>query len=121
MGDDRADAWQVEGGAAGDGVVSVAVHGLVCYLMAMADKKPVELKVHVACDSETGRWYVSESEVPGLNLDAIDAPRLIRKIMVAAPELLELNAAEVQKLYGILPGAAVRLTPVFDSPLAIAA
>lgn len=87
----------------------------------MADKQPAELKVHVACDGETGRWYVSESEVPGLNLDAIDAPRLIRKIMVAAPELLELNAAEVQKLYGILPGAAVRLTPVFDSPLAIAA
>ena len=52
---------------------------------------------------------------------AVDAPRLIRKILVAAPELLELNAIEAQALYGVKPGAAVRLTPVFDSPLAIAA
>ena len=87
----------------------------------MAEKQPVELEVHIACDGETGRWYVSESQVPGLNLDAVDAPRLIRKIMVAAPELLELNADEVQKLYGVKPRVAVRLIPVFDSPLAIAA
>ncbi len=99
----------------------IAYYLLVCYLSEMANIDPVELTVHLACDGETGRWYVSQSQVPGLNLDAVDAPRLIRKILVAAPELLELNAIEAQALYGVKPGAAVRLTPVFDSPLAIAA
>lgn len=94
---------------------------LVCYPANMAEEKSVELTVHIACDGETGRWYVSQSQVPGLNLDAVDAPRLIRKILIAAPELLELNAVEVQRLHGVMPGAAVRLTPVFDSPLAVAA
>ena len=87
----------------------------------MARNAIVELKVHLALDDETGRWYVASSEVPGLNLDSVDPMRLIRRIMTVAPELIELNAVEVTRLYGIKPGDPVRLTPVFDSPLQLAA
>lgn len=87
----------------------------------MSKKAAVELRVHLAIDEETGRWYVSSSDVPGLNLDSVDPMRLIRRIMAVAPELIELNAVEVKRLYGIKRGAPVRLTPVFDSPLQLAA
>lgn len=87
----------------------------------MSKKTIAELKVHLAVDDETGRWYVASSEVPGLNLDSVDPIRLIRRIMAVAPELIELNAVEVKRLYGIKRGDPVRLTPVFDSPLSLAA
>jgi len=87
----------------------------------MSRKVAVELRVHLAIDEETGRWYVASSDVPGLNLDSVDPMRLIRRIMTVAPELIELNAVEVKKRYGIKPGDPVRLTPVFDSPLQLAA
>jgi len=78
----------------------------------------IELDVHLARDPETGRWYVAESDIPGLWLEADDPIALIERISVAAPELIELNA----------PGASVtdrasarhRIRPVFDSPLELA-
>lgn len=87
----------------------------------MAKKIITELKVHLAVDGETGRWFVASSQVPGLNLDSVDPMRLIRRIMTVAPELIELNAVEVERLHGIKPGDPVQLTPVFDSPLQLAA
>jgi hypothetical protein len=79
------------------------------------------LAIHIARCDETGRWYVADSDVPGLRLEAEDAPSLIRRIELAAPEMLDLNAAEVETRFGIKPGDAVRLTPVFDTPLQLAA
>ena len=54
-----------------------------------------ELKVHLACDEETGRWYVAESEIPGLWLEADDPMALMSRIQEAAPELIELNQEEI--------------------------
>lgn len=87
----------------------------------MADAGQIELRVHLAYDAEASRWYVSDSEVPGLRLEADDAATLIRRIEEAAPELIELNAREIGQRFGHRPGGTVRITPVFDSPIELAA
>jgi hypothetical protein len=60
---------------------------------AMGDK--FELNVHLACDEETGRWYIAQSDIPGLRLEADDAFKLMDRIKEAAPELIELNLGEI--------------------------
>ncbi len=60
----------------------------------------IELEVHLAKDDETGRWYVSESQVPGLRVEADSAADLIRTIELVAPELIELNALEIREGLG---------------------
>jgi hypothetical protein len=41
--------------------------------------KPIELKVHLAQDGETCLWYVAQSDVPGLRLEAETVHELMRK------------------------------------------
>jgi hypothetical protein len=92
-----------------------------CHLVKMSMRATTELTIHLAQDDETGRWYVAESELPGLRLEASDPATLIRRIQKAAPELIELNAIEIAAQHGFEIGQKVRLTPVFDSPLQLAA
>lgn len=80
-----------------------------------------ELKVHLAFDADAGRWYVAESDVPGLCLEADDPATLIRSIEQIAPELIELNAEEVSRRFGLKASERARLIPVFDSPIELAA
>lgn len=82
---------------------------------------PVELRVHLAFDAEARRWYIADSDVPGLALEADDPVALLRRIEQAAPEMIELNAEEVARRFGLQPGGRVQLTPVFDSPIELAA
>jgi hypothetical protein len=49
------------------------------------------LLVKAAFDREAGVWYVSDSDVPGLATEAPTFDRLCEKVLVMAPELLELN------------------------------
>lgn len=88
-----------------------------------------ELKVHLACDDETGRWYVAESDIPGLWLEADTPGELMAKIQEAAPEILELNKDEVlrnclkkavKKHSAKADCARASIMPVFDSPLSLA-
>ena len=89
-----------------------------------------ELKVHLAFDAEASRWYVAESDIPGLCLEADDPAELIERIQLAAPELIELNNAEIvaacqQRLKqknGHIAEKARRpfILPVFDSPMKLA-
>lgn len=81
----------------------------------------VKLCVHLAFDAEARRWYVADTDVPGLTLEADDPLALLRRIELAAPELIELNADEVARRFGLEPGGRVQLTPVFDSPIELAA
>jgi hypothetical protein len=81
----------------------------------------IDLSIHLAFDSEARRWYVAETDVPGLCLEADDPASLIRKIEAAAPELIELNGDEVARRFGLKHGDRVRFTPVFDSPIELAA
>lgn len=89
-----------------------------------------ELSVHLARDDETGRWYVRESDIPGLWLEADDAFALMQRIQDAAPEMIELNLDEIVRAcrardaaahipYQVSP-ARPAWKPVFDSPLALA-
>ena len=88
-----------------------------------------ELKVHLARDEESGRWYIAESDIPGFWLEADDPGSLVDRIMQAAPEMIELNEAEILANCRARSDAVPRLTaqrlrpsimPVFDSPLALA-
>jgi hypothetical protein len=94
--------------------------------------EPIELKVHVAKDDESGRWYIAESDIPGLRVEADSADELIRKVEDVAPDLIELNAAEVCARHGRrsdkVPAPApkrketkrpVSIRPVFDSAMAV--
>jgi hypothetical protein len=99
----------------------------------------MELKVHIAQDEESGAWYIAESDIPGLRLEASSADELIRKVEEVATDLIELNLAEVlaskagQQTRKVQPSAAkpssrydcperprALIRPVFDSPLAVA-
>lgn len=84
--------------------------------------RTVELKVHVAFDDAERIWYVRQSDVPGLRLEADALYELIRKIEDVAPDLIALNADEILAAQGLgsLPMPAVTIRPIFDTPLAIA-
>jgi hypothetical protein len=81
----------------------------------------IDLCIHLAFDAEARRWYVAETDVPGLCLEADDPASLIRKIEAAAPEPIELNGEEVERRFGLKRGDRMRLTPVLDSPIEPAA
>lgn len=72
-----------------------------------------ELEVHLAFDPEAGVWYVAETDIPGLSLEAATPFELLRRIVECAPELLELNAGQAEPSLH-RPTIAVR--PVFDTP-----
>lgn len=81
----------------------------------------VELKVHIARDEESGRWYIAESEVPGLRLEADSAARLIERVSLCAGEMIALNMAEIVKAKMPESTQGMTVRPVFDSPLELAA
>ena len=93
-------------------------------------RETFELKVHLACDDETGRWYIAESDIPGLWLEADNPMALIARIQEAAPELIELNNEEILAACRAkatttthsrnAQTARPSIMPVFDSPLALA-
>jgi hypothetical protein len=60
----------------------------------------IALKVHLAQDDGTRLWYVAQSDVPGLRLEADSVHELIRKVEEAAPELVDLNRAEIAAAHG---------------------
>jgi len=91
--------------------------------------KLVELKVHLAKDEESGRWYIAASDIPGLRVEADSADELIRIVQDVAPDLIELNAEEVlamaharahHKRAATKQRPPVAIRPVFDSPMAVA-
>lgn len=84
-------------------------------------REDVELKVHLAFDDEAAVWYVRESDVPGLRLEAEDPMELVRRIQENVAELIALNEAEVMTKHARRDRPAVRFTPVFDSSLLAAA
>lgn len=94
-------------------------------------RETYELKVHLALDDESGRWYVSESDVPGLRLEADDPLTLIERIKDAAPELIELNLDEIVEACRARQPKAITnvvelrkrspaILPIFDNPMQLA-
>ncbi|PZO91881.1 MAG: hypothetical protein DI623_01405 [Sphingomonas sanxanigenens] len=93
-------------------------------------RESFELKVHLDRDEDTGRWFVSSSDIPGLWLEADNPVALMERIASAAPELIELNLDEIvescrARQDGVRvkewkPTARPSIRPVFDSPLELA-
>lgn len=92
----------------------------------IAVRATYELKVHLAEDEESGAWYVAESDIPGLWLEADDPVALIERIKAAAPELIKLNQEEIIRNClsrdAEVDWASMRpsVRPVFDSPFSLA-
>lgn len=88
--------------------------------MGMNVREKIELKVHLAFDAEASVWYIAESDIPGLSLEADDPHELVRRISECAGELIELNEDEIlQNAREQRPTVSFR--PVFDSPVPVAA
>lgn len=81
----------------------------------------IELKVHLAFDTEADVWYIAESDIPGLRLEADDPMELVRRVAACAAELIELNEGEVLSKHAKKRRPTVRFTPVFDNSLPVAA
>ena len=83
----------------------------------------IELNIHLAHDDEADVWYVASSDIPGLFLEADTPQALISRLAEAAPEMIELNLAEILKMHEVKQekeAPQVWLRPVFDSPLELA-
>lgn len=79
-------------------------------------------KVHLDFDEDAGVWYVSESDILGLSLEAATPADLINRIKMVAPELIDLNMSETAGNSDKLPNSESHsLWPVFDRPLTLAA
>ncbi len=72
-----------------------------------------QLKVHLSYDSDDKCWFVSSSEIPGLFLEDKTPERLLERLIIAAPEMLALNAHLVALSLKISAGDPVGMLPVF--------
>lgn len=88
------------------------------FRQARDEHAAVELKVHLAFDEEANVWYVAQSDIPGLHLEADGPDELVRRIEECAPEMIELNHAEIVRTYRPKQ-EVIRVKPIFDSPFKI--
>lgn len=84
-------------------------------------REDIDLKVHLAFDDEAGVWYVAESDIPGLRLEASDPMELVKRIGEAAAEMIELNLGEIVAVQGSKAPRRVGFTPIFDNAFPVTA
>lgn len=89
--------------------------------MGMNVREEIDLKVHLAFDEEAEVWYVAESDIPGLRLEAADPMELVKRITETAAELVQLNESEIIRAQESKAHPRVRFTPVFDSSFPVPA
>ena len=70
--------------------------------MSRMDGRTVTRTVRAEWDAEAGVWVAESDDVPGLVTEAETIERLIERLQVLVPELLELNG-------GVADGGAVEL------------
>lgn len=77
------------------------------------------LEVHLAFDDEAKVWYIAQSDIPGLHLEAKTPLDLLHRIIESAPELIELNASQdvAARAESLEAGRPIIVRPVFDAPL----
>lgn len=61
--------------------------------MSITDPKLSALTVRADWDPEAGVWVAESEDVPGLVTEADTLERLVERLRVLVPELLELNGA----------------------------
>lgn len=52
--------------------------------------------IQLVWDNEAEVWIATSNEIPGLILEDESADRLIQRVILAAPELIELNSIETR-------------------------
>lgn len=79
------------------------------------------LEVHLAFDHEAKVWYIADSDIPGLHLEADSPIKLLERIIAAAPELIELNGSkgDTDEKGSRKTDQPVAVRPVFDAPFAL--
>ncbi len=50
--------------------------------------------IQLAWDDEAKVWMATSEDIPGLILEDESADKLIQRVMLAAPEIIELNGVE---------------------------
>lgn len=50
--------------------------------------------IQLVWDNEAAVWIATSEDIPGLILEDESADRLIQRVILAAPELIELNSME---------------------------
>ena len=50
--------------------------------------------IQLAWDNEAKVWMATSEDIPGLILEDESADKLIKRVMLAAPEIIELNGVE---------------------------
>lgn len=88
----------------------------------------IELKVHIAFDAEAQVWYVGQSDIPGLRLEADDPFNLMKRLQGVAEELIEANLREILAKHArprsVKIQSAARppmsMRPVFDNAVQLA-
>ncbi|MBR4641933.1 MAG: DUF1902 domain-containing protein [Selenomonadaceae bacterium] len=53
--------------------------------------------VQLTWDDEAEVWLATSEDIPGLILEADSADKLIKRVLLAAPEIIELNGVEKRK------------------------
>jgi hypothetical protein len=110
----------IVGSTTSKGIIGTMHRGL--RWMGLKVREKIELKIHLAYDPEASVWYVAESDIPGLNLEAEDPAQLMRKIADCAGEMIELNAAEIISSHNDRKERPmVTFRPVFDSAVPVPA
>jgi hypothetical protein len=94
--------------------------GFVRRVMGTTVGKKIELKVHFAHDEDADVWYIAASDIPGLRLEAATPQELMERVVQCAPEMIELNLAEIVNKRVSRRKPTVSVTPIFDSPLELA-
>ena len=56
-------------------------------------------KVKLVWDSEANRWYTETEDIPGLLLESESFDKLVERVRLAAPEMLELNRDYIGPVY----------------------
>ncbi len=76
--------------------------------------------LHAAYDAEARVWYTLDCDVPGLVTEGETLERLRERAAAVLPELLELNAKEIDPAR-LLPPHELRLVAFHESTVAVAA
>jgi Domain of unknown function (DUF1902) len=71
-------------------------------------------RVDINFDAEVNKWYVSDTEMPGLILEEANPGRLLDRLRIAAHDLLKARKGGYSMDLGIADGDIVALNPVFQ-------
>jgi len=74
-----------------------------------------EFRITINFDIEVKKWYVENTEMPGLYLEDAHPGQLLDRLTVAANDLLKAGDGDYAKNLCIAQGDTVRLIPVYQA------